>query len=153
VAKKSRIPQNQINLKNIFFICDSDSYIYPGEGLDIRSGEQKKGNIRFNVHSIVWNRRNIESYLISPNARPHYDESNPEDFSWGELSGFGQLNENNLNEESIKRVNSKVNVQRFIGDDGFDNERMKEYISRMSDNEVDPYLTLVASKMIEIIEA
>ncbi len=153
VAKKSKIPQSQIKLKNIFLICDSDEYVFSGEGLDIRSGIQRKGSIRFNVHSIVWNRRNIESYLISPNARLHYDESSSEGFSWGELSGFGSLNENNLNNESIKRVDSKVIVRRFIGDEGFDDSRMKEYVSRMSNEEVDLYLTLVAEKMIEIINA
>lgn len=150
MAKKSKIDPSQIKLRNIFMICDSDAYVCTTEGLDIKSGFQARGRVRFNVHSIIWNRRNIEGYLISPTARVHYDAADPADFIWGDLDNFGSLTENLLTQERKQRVDSKPIVRNFIGAEGFDKISMKEYVKRMSADDLDPYLILVFNEVLRL---
>lgn len=149
IAKKSKFSSEEIKLKNIFLLCDSDSYICTNDGLDYKKLNLNRSR-GVNVHSLVWNRRNIESYLISPQARLHYDDSETNEFTWGELESFGDLPESSLNDTNIKRVDSKHVVRRFIGNDSFDSDRVREYISRMNLEDVDPYLRLVFDKIVAL---
>lgn len=148
----SDINSSQIKLKNIFFICDSDAYVFRGAGLD-RTSESItiKGN-RININSFIWNRRYIESYLISPTARVHDDASPSVEFIWGELDNFGPIAENLLNTTSIKRVKCKEVIKKFIitENQGFDKMKLSAYISRMNINEIDPYLGEVFDEIINL---
>ena len=88
--------------------------------------------------------------MISPQARLHYDDSETDEFTWGELESFGDLPESSLNDTNIKRVDSKHVVRRFIGNDSFDGDRVREYISRMNLEDIDPYLRLVFDKIVAL---
>ncbi len=151
IAERSNIERSQIKLKNIFLLCDSDSYVCPQNklrnGLDIKKHNDLRG---FNVHSIVWNRRNIESYLISPAARSSYDNAPATTFAWGNLENFGSLTESLLTQERMQRVDCKTTVRSFIGATGFDKARMLEYVGRMNNDEIDPYLSLVFNELQRI---
>ncbi len=140
----SDINSDQIKLKNIFMLCDSDAYVSRTTGIDKQTEIVTIKGKRINIHSLIWNRRYIESYLISPTARPHYDNSANNEFIWGELDNHGPLNEATLNTTNTKRVKCKEVVQGLTRNQGlFDKARLDEYINRMNPNEIDPYLTQV----------
>lgn len=152
VAEDAKVNPDQVRMKNVFLLCDSDSYISNAEGLDISTINLTIRTKKIAVHSIIWNRRYIESYLISPTARTHYDNVSSENFSWGELDEFGNIVETILNETNRKRIKCKSVIRSFIeSGDGFDCNLMNEYVSRMSCDEIDPYLELVFNKIVEII--
>jgi hypothetical protein len=144
------IDQGRVKLKNFVLICDSDSYSWDEHRKPLDFSTTRKRT--FNVTSIIWNRRSIENYLISPLARLISNNTPPSDFIWGEVMDFGSVTENNLSERSRKRMNCKAMVQTFINTEtGLSQERLSNYVLTMEDVDLDPYIQLTFNKINELV--
>lgn len=149
-TSNAEVDQSRVKLKNFILICDSDSYSWDEERKPLDFSTIRKR--AFGVTSIIWNRRSIENYLISPSARLISNNTPSTDFVWGEIMDFGDVTENNLSDRSRKRMNCKPKVQTFINTQmGLSQERLSSYVSNMDAADIDPYIQLVFNKIFEMI--
>lgn len=149
-TSKAEVDQGKLKLKNFVLICDSDTYVVneTQNQLDFRTRNQDG----YKITSIIWNRRTIENYLISPAARLADNATQPEDFIWGTTMDFGEVSEATLREISRKRMDCKATVQKFIVDDkGLNSERLSAYVERMEDGDIDQYLKRVYEKIVSLV--
>ena len=175
---------NQIRLQNFILICDKDALdltkVKPTNGLyykEIKDGISKVSGFRGEVHQFILNRRNIESYFISEDARKFFAAQVTEKMvidKWkismdeftksrtrylnsyvgAQIRGLGPLfvDSEMYNKRSIEEVDAKKVIQAFVSDDsGVNLELLNNYISKMALKDIDPYLAQMFDKIKLIV--
>lgn len=175
-----------VNLEKIFLICDKDDFPHDAlinnntKNYNIPLGKTKNINVikkkNFKLDKIVWNRRYIESYLLSPTALREYTHlfngleedvlkrkfvKFPNDLPKEnlkehivnlicEMPGVYITKEEDLNETMLRESHCKKKVRYIYGEkgEGLNIGKLREYISKMDDAEKDPYLEMVYNYLV-----
>jgi hypothetical protein len=164
-------------LKTFILICDRDRYEEERNKEANYFGKAKGIPSPYEVHQFIWNRRNIESFLISKSARKHYELSEDlmneeyskivEDPAYGkervkkELMGFESdgsplFTDSDTFETKKMTIDAKPIISLFIYDGDGNNKvlnlkKLQDYVDLMTDDEIDVNIEPMFNKLSAII--
>ncbi len=183
MINKEEIGKESIRLKNIYLLCDRDEFDFDrnckrNDAFKIPYHSERVKKTNFKRHTIIWNRREIENYLLSKKALVQYTDAflkHEEEWLIKKLKYKPQINENkgNLNylktyigetavgiaeikdldkKKVLETVDCKNRINLVISDsDGLNNDVLDKYIKSMDKSDIDDYLRLVYEKLISEI--